>query len=276
LLHKPYIKKTPCSLFLIIALAIVSLTLPLPGKGKNFPENEALGRLFQKHKITGAMIITNLEGSTGYAYNPKRLHTRFLPASTFKILNTLIALDSKVIKDENEVIKWDGKDRGWKEWNRDQTLKTAFSSSCVWFYQELARRIGNDTYLKHLKTLEYGNQMTGPRVDTFWLNGDIAISPYEQITFLKMLYGEQLPYAYSHTDILKKIMIVDKTPNYTIRAKTGWTMRVASQVGWYVGYLENSLDVWFFALNIDIKNKEDARHRKGLTMEALELLGLLK
>ena len=71
-------------------------------------------------------------------------------------------------------------------------------------------------------------------------------------------------------------MIVAKTSTCTMRAKTGWTMRVPNQIGWYVGYLENSRDVWFFALNIDIKNKKDARHRKGLTMEALELLGLLK
>ncbi len=68
---------------------------------------------------------------------------RFLPASTFKIPNTLIALEEGVIQNEKDIIEWDGEDKGWSQWNKDQSLETAFPLSCIWFYQELASRVGD-------------------------------------------------------------------------------------------------------------------------------------
>ena len=162
---------------------------------------------------------------------------------------------------------------GTLEYN--QTLETAFPLSCVWFYQELAKRIGNETYLKHLQEIPYGNQKTGADVTTFWLEGDLRISPLEQIEFLKRLYTEDLPYTKPQMDILKRLMIVKKTPQYTIRAKTGWTMRVTPQVGWYVGYVETHEQVWFFVTNIAIVNKGDEKFRQELSVAALKVKGIL-
>ncbi|MCI5139195.1 MAG: class D beta-lactamase, partial [Candidatus Electrothrix sp. AR1] len=165
--------------------------------------------------------------------------------------------------------------KGWSSWNRDQSLETAFPISCVWFYQELAKRVGNSKYLSHLDTLDYGNMRTGPDVTTFWLEGDLKISAREQIDFLKKLYKNQLPYEGKYLETLKRIMVVDKTPQYVIRAKTGWAMRIKHQIGWYVGYVETSGQVWFFATNIDIESKIDATYRKEITMEALTLEGII-
>lgn len=234
-----------------------------------------LEKLFSDRNVKGTIIISSLDGKTQYLFNEKRSKTRFLPASTFKIPNTLIALDEGVIADEKEVIKWDGKDRGWPAWNKDQSLETAFPVSCVWFYQELARRVGNDRYLFHFKRLDYGNSQTGPDVTTFWLNGDLKISAEEQIAFLKRLYNEELPYKRHHIQLLKKIMIVEETPDYTVRAKTGWAMRISHQHGWYIGYVETKGQVWFFATNIDIHKKSDALYRKEITMAALKLKGII-
>ena len=70
-------------------------------------------------------------------------------------------------------------------------------------------------------------------------------------------------------------MVVDKTPQYLIRAKKGWAMRVRHQIGWYVGYVETSGQVWFFATNIDIKKKSDSTYRKEITMEAFKFKGII-
>ena len=218
----------------------------------------------------------SLDGKTRYIHNQDRAEERFLPASTFKIPHTLIALAEGAIKDEKEIIRWDGNDKGWKEWNKDQTLETAFPLSCVWFYQELAKRVGNGQYIKHLQKIPYGNQKTGADVTTFWLEGDLRISPLEQIEFLKRLYNDELPYSRQHMDILKQLMIVERTPHYTIRAKTGWTMRVTPQIGWYVGYVETKGHVWFFVTNIEIFNKGDEKFRQEISLEALKLKGILE
>ncbi len=222
-----------------------------------------------------SIIISSLDGSKEFIYNKARSEQRYLPASTFKILNSLIALHEKAIKNQSEIIKWDGEDKGWKLWNKDQSLETALPESCVWFYQELANRIGNEAYLLHLDTLKYGNSKTGPVLTTFWLNGDLAISAREQINFLKALYKNELPYSANHMALVKDLLIVDSSSDTIIRAKTGWAMRIKNQHGWYVGYIEKKEETWFFATNINIESKHDARFRKELTIQALKLKEIL-
>ena len=95
---------------------------------------------------------------------------------------------------------------------------------------------------------------------------DIKISVNEQIKFLKKLYKSELPYKKEYINILKEIMIVEKTDEYTIRVKTGWTQ----DIGWYVGYIETKNKVWFFALNADIQ-WEQLKYRKQIVMEALKI-----
>lgn len=237
--------------------------------------DEELSKLFSDRGVKGAIVISSLDGSTSYVHNDSRAKQRFLPASTFKIYNTLIALDTGAIKDEKEVIKWDGVDRGWDAWNRDQTLETALPVSCVWFYQELAKRVGMESYLKHLREIKYGNQKTGPELTTFWLDGDIRISPVEQVEMLKRVYKNDLPYKKAHLQLLKKLLLVKQTPEYTMRAKTGWALRVRPQIGWYVGWVETKGMAWFFAVNIEIQDKKQAAYRKEIAIEALKIKGII-
>ena len=62
----------------------------------------------------------------------------------------------------------------------------------------------------------------------------------------------------------------------TTWAKTGWATRVKPQVGWYVGYVETSNDVWFFATNIETRNEMDLPLRQKLTREALRVKGVIE
>ncbi len=238
-------------------------------------EDLDLGRLFSDRSSEGTIVLSSLDGSTTYIHNKKRAEKRLLPCSTFKIPNTLIALDEGAVTDEKEIFKWDGKDKGWHRWNKDQTIETAFPFSCVWFYQELAKRVGNEAYLTHFGKLNYGNEKTGPDLTTFWLDGDLRISPLEQIRFLKKLYREELPFKKRHIQLVKRLMIIEKTPQYTLRAKTGWAMRIKDQYGWYIGYVEADQKVWFFAMNMDIEKNSDAAYRKEITMETLKVKGII-
>lgn len=254
---------------------LVVLTLTIFIAVTSSADDSDLVKLFQDRGVEGTIIISSLDGKRNYVHNSLRSETRFTPASTFKIPNTLIALEEGAVKNEKDVIKWNGLDKGVDAWNRDQTLETAFPVSCVWFYQELAKRVGNQKYLAHLKKLGYGNEMTGHDVTTFWLEGDLKISAKEQVSFLKKLYAESLPYSKANIKLLKKIMIVEENPQFTISAKTGWAMRTDPQQGWYVGYVETKRDIWFFATNIEIRKKGDDAFRKEITMAALKSKGIL-
>lgn len=253
----------------IMCMSLVPVLAP-----RAWCDDADLAKLFVDKKIEGTIVISELNGSNVYLYNELRANRPFVPASTFKIPNTLIALEAGVVS-EKEVIKWDGKDKGVEAWNCNQTLDTAFRSSCVWFYQELARRIGTDRYKAYLDKISYGNAKPGPELTTFWLEGDLKISAVEQVGFLKKLYREDLPFSSSTYKILKRIMIVEQTPAYTIRAKSGWAARVNPQQGWYVGYVETRGQVWFFATNLEIRKKGDEALRKEITMEALKAKGIV-
>jgi len=234
-----------------------------------------LARLFHDRGVEGTIVISSLDGATEFVHNRERSETRFTPASTFKIPNTLIALEAGAIEDENEIIAWDGQEKGSPLWNKDQSLSTAFPLTCVWFYQKLAERVGDRRYREYLSLFGYGNEKTGPDVTTFWLDGDLEISVREQIRFLKKVYAETLPCGKDSLDRLKKIMIVQEEPDFTIRAKTGWALRVTPQQGWYVGYVEKGSDVWFFATNLEIVKREDAAFRREISMEALRSKGII-
>jgi len=179
---------------------------------------------------------------------------------------------------EQEVIKWDGVDRGMAAWNRDQTLEHAFKSTCIWYYQELAQRIGIEKYGEYLAQMSYGNATPGPELTTFWLEGNLRISAFEQIDFLRKLYRRELPFRPAVYDTVGKLMTIKVTPAYTLRAKTGWVgwdKRITPQIGWYVGYVETRGTVWFFASNIIIKQPDDVKLREQIVMEALKLKGIL-
>jgi len=238
------------------------------------------GRHFQTLGVEGSILIYDLNNDQVYQHNPNRNATAFLPASTFKILNSLISLETGVISDEIAILTWDGIPRLVPEWNRDLNMREAFKLSAVWFYQVLARRVGHEQMQQWVAKAAYGNQKIGEQenIDKFWLEGELRITPQEQIQFLRRFYQNDLPFSERSLSLVKDIMIVEKTPNYTIRAKSGlvgFDEPEKPQIGWYVGYLEKDEKPYFFATNIDIRNDNDPDNRMELMRLCFEDLGLL-
>ena len=257
------------NLFLIIFFLLLS-------SSRAAAEDQAFAKLFAQKGIDGTMIISSLNSGKTFIYNAPRANRRFPAASTFKILNTLISLEEKAISGKDEVLKWDGHIYDLPDWNRDQTLESAFKVSCVWYFQELARRVGAEKYRNYIHKSAYGELHEPFEETTFWLDGSLEISATEQIEFLKKVYQRSLPFSASSYETLREIMIVEKTPTFTMRAKTGWATRLKPQVGWYVGYVETANDVWFFAMNMEIHNEKDLPMRQKLTREALREKGIIE
>lgn len=184
-------------------------------------------------------------------YNQDRASTRFYPASSFKILNTLAAFETGVAQDENFFLKWDGITRPVMSHNQDHTLKLAFKNSTLWFYQEIARRIGLERMQILIDKAQYGNHDIGDKVDEFWLHGPLEISALEQVEFLKQLYLNKLMFSIEAQEKTKKVMIRKETAEYTIRSKTGTTHINDKQLCWYVGYIEKKNNAYIFAMNLD-------------------------
>lgn len=239
-------------------------------------EDQVLAGLFSQQGLDGTIVISSLHSGQTFIHNDLRANQRFPTASTFKIMNTLIAVEEKAISGKDEVLKWDGHIYDFPDWNRDQTLESAFKVSCVWCFQELARRVGAEKYRSYLHKTAYGELREPFGETTFWLDGSLQISAIEQINFLEKVYLRTLPFSTHAYDTLRQIMLVEQTPSYTMWAKTGWATRVSPQVGWYVGYVETPQDVWFFATNIEVRNTQDLLLRQPLTRDALKAKGVIK
>lgn len=232
---------------------------------------------FQKFNLVGSFTLYDYKASKYIRYNPQRSAQRFIPASTFKIMNSLVGLETGVVTDENFVIKWDGTQFPYSTWNHDQTLQSAITNSVVWYYQEVAQRVGRERMQHYIDAVGYGNQDISGSIDSFWLNGPLRISAEEQINFLVRLYKGDLPFSERTMEIVKKILVIEKTNDYTIRAKTGSGIKVIPPVGWWVGYVEENNNVYFFATTVESPRPDDVLTdaKINITRSILKDLGLL-
>lgn len=230
-------------------------------------ESMDYGKYFDEYNVKGSFLLYDLKKDKYYYYDSSRCNTRFTPASTFKIPNSIIGLETGVIPDENFVIKWDGVKRNFKGWNRDLDMKTAIEVSAVPYYQELARRVGENKMKEMVALLGYGNMDITGGIDKFWLDGSLRISQFEQIAFLKRLYNDELPVSSRSMEITKKIIPGEDTMGLKFKGKTGWGEQDNKVIGWWVGWIQKDNDVYFFATNIESDNPDDrfAAARKTIT-----------
>jgi beta-lactamase class D len=246
-------------------------------------EQPDIAAIFRKADVQGTFVL--LDAQTGHAlrYSPERASTRFLPASTYKIANSLIALETGVATGPDFGLAWDSavapRQPWWPAvWAQNHTLSTALPNSVVWYYKELARRIGAERMQSYVDRFRYGNRDISGGIDQFWLTGGLRISADEQVNFLRSFYSGKLGVSERSTRIVKDLLVLEQTPRYRLSGKTGWAAlgdRSAPQIGWLVGYVEREGQVHFFATNIDIKKNEDAAARLSITKAILRELGLI-
>lgn len=231
----------------ILLLATILINACAPN---NVKEEKNWEKYFAAYKVEGCFMLYDNSKGLFKVYNLDRAKERFLPASTFKIFNALVGLETGVIRDTAMVIKWDGITRGDSAWNQDLSMQQAFRLSSVPYFQEVARRIGKDTMQKWLDSIKYGN-MKISRVDTFWLDNSLQISPDEQLGFVKMLYFDQLPFRKSTMQWVRAIMLMEKTGKYELSYKSGWGIAGPKKIGWLAGWVEENGRPTFFVLNIE-------------------------
>lgn len=232
------------------------------------------GRFFDDFDAEGSIVV--VDGRTGsearWVFDHERAEKRFSPASTFKVPHTLFALDSGALRDEFQVFPWDGVERTYPPHNQDQTLRSAMRHSALWVYDILAEKIGEESARGYLEKISYGNADPSTETGSYWVEGKLAVSVLEQVSFLEKLYRNELPFKLEHQRLVKDVMIVQADRRWILRAKTGWEGRY----GWWVGWVEWQSGPVFFALNIDTPNRmEDLYKREAIVRKILESIEAL-
>lgn len=230
--------------------------------------------------LTGTMVVYSRATDTYTVHNRQRSTTRFTPLSTFKIPNSLIALEEGVVAGVDSQFTWDtarypAQDWWPEQWHSARTMREAIRYSVVPFYREIARRVGAERMGAYVRKFGYGNADISSGVDNFWLTGSLAISAMEQVGFLRRFYAGRLGVNPRTTAAVKDILVLEQNDRWRLSAKTGAGTgfdpdNPARALGWYVGYVEKDEDVIFFALNVETDTfAEIVDCRKAIAMAVL-------
>jgi beta-lactamase class D len=237
-----------------------------------------LARRFTDEDTVGAFVGYKVDDGLIIASDKDRSGQAMLPASTFKIPNSVIALETGVVGDPDiDVFKWDGVVRNITAWNRDHTLRSAIAVSAVPVYQEIARRIGVERMQKYIDLFDYGNRDIGGGIDQFWLKGNLRIDPFGQVDFVDRLRRGVLPVSKRSQDLVRDILPVTKAGDAVIRAKSGLLGAEIGKpsLGWMVGWVEKGSANTVFALNLDCSEPRHIADRMKLVQECLADIGAI-
>jgi len=277
--------KSKIYIFIIIAILLSSCTENKnpDTKKKTISGNQIvkpeLQSMFDSLDVIGSVLIYDFQKDLYYSNNFKWAKKGKLPASTFKVVNSIIALESGVVKDDRSIFKWDGEKRWMKQWEQDLIFKDAFHLSCVPCFQDVARKIGAERMNNYLTKLDYGNmEVDSNNIDLFWLEGKSRINQFQQIDFLKRFNNSKLPISRRTEEIMKRVMIIEERENYRLSGKTGWSDSNGMDNGWFVGYLELGPKSYIFATNVEPKQRFDmdkfSSVRKEITFIAFKKLDI--
>lgn len=218
------------------------------------------------------IILRDQSHDAVHYYNLDHDTAHKMPASTFKIMLSLVALELGVVQDDKYIIPLNGDSSGRADWDKDLTLREAFEVSSEPYFKEVARRIGKERLQHFLDTVRYGNQKMGDSVATCWTDNTLQISADEQVGFVRKMYFNQLPFSERSQRIVRSLMLRENANNRKLYYKTGWGQNDKEQELWIVGFAEyevkvkedknamNKSDernyVYFFAQNFEIPKSE--------------------
>ena len=254
---------------------LLLIVFSISATAADWKENEKIGDIFENAGVTGTFVLYDVAKDEYTGFNKTRAETRYIPASTFKIANSLIGLTVGAVENVDEILPYGGGDHFMDAWEKDMSLRDAIKISNVPIYQELARRIGLDQMQENVIKLGYGNKDIGPVVDRFWLDGPLKISAVEQTKFVAKLAEQKLNFPVDVQQSVIDIIEIEKTDDWTLYAKTGWQTATDPGIGWWVGFVRKDDKIYSFAINIDMNDIADAPKRIEIGKTALMLLGVL-
>lgn len=253
-------------LLMIVFLLAGGVATPSAAASSRTVVRDDLQSVFQREGTKGTLVLYDVQAKRYTYVDLCRGRERAIPASTFKIVNTLIALETGAVSSVDEVLPYGGKPQPFPEWERDMSMREAIKMSNVAIYQEVARRVGLERMTREVDRLGYGNERVGPVVDRFWLDGPLEISPEEQVRFLARVAQNTVPNG--HVAELRDILQVEPG----LYAKTGWQFE--QKFGWWVGWYEKDGRLWTFALQMDLPTDAHAAKRVPIAKELMRTLGV--
>ncbi|MGN6265907.1 MAG: penicillin-binding transpeptidase domain-containing protein [Ginsengibacter sp.] len=212
--------------------------------------NDDLKKYFDSSKVEGCFAMLNNQMGDITVYNMNLDTQRLSTGTSFKVIETLIGIQTGRITNEQSTLGDDSSSP------KNANLQQAFQNNSVPYFQELARQLGKDTLQMWLDSISYGNHKIASPVDSFWLNNDLKISPDEQLGFLSKLFFEQLPFQKYAQQTVANLMKKEDTSLYSLSYATGLGIdEKNNSFAWNLGWIEENKHIYFFVTFIRTPDK---------------------
>ena len=215
--------------------------------------------------LDAAVIITDTRTGAFLRLNEARLTQEFPPFATLEIPVALAALETRAVRNLNEVTPWNRlkyplPETAPADWNSDHTLRSAFTHSVPWYWQDLSERLGPARLDTALRKFAYGNQLLSAlsaESPQCWQDGALRISAQVQTDFLTRLANETLAASKLRQRELKTLLLRESGAGYRLYLKTGvGFLQSGYYLGWSLGWLETAEGNYVFALNLTHRDIE--------------------
>jgi beta-lactamase class D len=228
-----------------------------------------------------AFVTLTPNGRPRIHEGPVRARLRLSPCSTFKIPNSLIGLETGAIPSPDHILPYDEKRHRspsfWIDaWGKDLDLRSAFRLSAVWYFKELAAKVGPGPMQSYLNRFQYGNRDASGWNDPFWIRSSLRISPVEQVQFLDKLFRNRFRLTPRHLQAVESFMRQDVKQGHELFYKTGaCTDPAAGPEVWMTGFVQRGPQRTYFAMNAGAPTLDEILPRRiELAIERLINAGL--
>jgi beta-lactamase class D len=229
---------SPLSIRFGAAFAALFVSVCATGK----PAGESLQSYFKDYDYCALILSRNRYDETMTEAGTQQCQQALSPCSTFKIPNALIGLQTGVVSGPDHVKQWDGTERSRKVSNQDHSMQTAITESIPWYFQDLARDVGEQPMASWLARLDYGNQDISGGIDRFWLGSSLKINAHEQLGIIKGLWHGSLPFKPDYQAAVRDMLIQESDLNGVLHGKTGSCRGDGEQSqpdhGWFIGWVD--------------------------------------
>lgn len=225
--------------------------------------------------VEGCAVVYDINAEQYTVFNKSEITHRVPPCSTFKIYSALNALEQGVISPSNNTLLWDGNNREFVTWNQNQNLFSAMNQSANWYFQSLDQTAGVEQLSEFYRSINYGNTVIGSDAEYYWNGSALKISALEQVELLVNLYTNSWGFNEENVAAVKNSILLSISDNTALYGKTG-TGRIDSTnvAGWFVGYVEQSENTYFFAVYLCSDTGADGATATQITMDILSSMGV--
>lgn len=235
---------------------------------------EDLGQFFYGYQ--GCFVMYDSNKDSYNIYNKDKSIERVSPASTYKIYSGLLGLEENIIKPDQSIMKWDGKENVFPSWNKDQDISSAMKNSVNWYFQGLDKQLGMNKLTEFYHNIGYGNEDLSGGLSNYWMESSLLISPIEQVMLLKALNENEFGFKETNIQAIKDSISIMDTKEAKLWGKTGSSIvKGKGNSGWFVGFVQTKGNTYYFSVYIEDQGFAKGKTASDIAMQILKEKAIL-